>query len=111
MREPSRVKKRHQMERLAESEYSALIETPATVPFTLPTSAHLAVRSTAGNASGALAFTAVGASTRLAHVRALGVNGVQRVGCFQAGAEVTLEAGFELLVDIGLGRLRLIAEP
>lgn len=96
---------REQMARRDRSEFADLIETPAVGAVTFPANARFALRSVSGNAAGVTAATVTGPSTRTIKVPALAAGQRSTIHYAEAGSVVTPEAGFDVLLDNGLGRL------
>ncbi len=97
-------------ERFVEAKYRSLIATPFSTPTALPADADFAVQSTAGNVANATALSYTGYNGRTIRVPALDAGEIYRIGRIQRAAVVTVSAGFDLLVDIGLGRLVKVGE-
>jgi len=70
----------------------------------------LSVVSIAGCAANTLAVTTVGTSARSISTPALVAGGRHPIGFFERAVTLTLEVGFELYLEIGLGRWSKIAE-
>lgn len=96
---------RRQKARRDLSLYKKYIGQTGTAAFALPGDIDLFVRAPAGCAQDALALTA---NSRNLHSRALTPGGVHWVGRFAKATVVTIQAGFELCVDTGLGNYKQI---
>lgn len=86
------------------SAFKALIDTPASSTAQLPANGRFAIRSTAGNAAGTLALTIVTNRTINIYTKVLISGQIQIVDNIQKAAVVTVETGFDLLLDIGMGK-------
>lgn len=91
------------------AEFRSLVASPAVGAVTMPANARLAFRSTAGAAAGTTAATIAGPSTRTIKTPTLSAGGVTRLECAEVGSVVTPAAGFDVLLDSGLGKLNKIA--
>ncbi len=92
------------------SAFKAYIASPAAVTITLPAGGRFALRSTAGAVAGTTAATIVGPSSRTLKVPALAAGGQHVVDWLERATVVTLSAGFDLALDVGLGVFAIIAE-
>jgi hypothetical protein len=101
---------RVQKQRRNVSKFAALIANPATDEVVLPANGRLSVVSVAGCAAGTVAVTTVGVSDRSISTPELDAGGRHPIGYFERAVTVTIESGFELYLDQGLGRWVKIAE-
>lgn len=90
--------------------FAALISNPAPGAVTLPACARLALRAVVGASAGTTAATISGANVRTIQTADLAAGGLVALGHGERGTVVTPAAGFEVLIDIGLGRFAKIAE-
>jgi hypothetical protein len=105
-------------ERQDYSAFAALVDEPATAEFALPANGRFRVVATLGSIEDELACTLTGPYIdenrdpvqRLIQTPELAVNGYVQLDRLERGVTVTLEPGFELWVDAGLGRYVKVAE-
>lgn len=88
--------------------FAVLINTPAVGAVTLPAGARLILKSVASATAGTTAATIAGTSNRTIKTPALAAGESTPLDYVERAAVVTLAAGFELLIDIGLGRFAKI---
>lgn len=88
--------------------FAALIDTPAVGAVTLPAGARLALKSVAGATAGTTAATIAGISNRTIKTPALAAGESMTLDYVERAAVVTPAAGFEVLLDTGLGRFSKI---
>ncbi|HWV46418.1 MAG TPA: hypothetical protein VN039_10450 [Nitrospira sp.] len=89
--------------------FKTLLATPATGAFKLPANARLAFQSVAGAAQGTAAATLVGASTRnIACPTALVAGDYFVFDNAEIGTTITPSAGWNVLLDVGLGVFKKI---
>lgn len=88
--------------------FAALIDTPAVGAVTLPAGARLALKSVAGATAGTTAATIAGTSNRTIKTPALAAGESMTLDHVERAAVVTPAAGFEVLLDTGLGRFAKI---
>lgn len=91
-------------ERANRDAFAALIATPAVAPFALPANARLAFRAVGVKLAGVAVATLEGPTTRNIVSPAMVSGELLVVDRAERGAVVTVAAGFEALVDTGLGR-------
>jgi hypothetical protein len=89
------------------SAFKARLASPTAGNFSLPANARLAIRSVAGCAAGTSIVTI---GSRTIKAPALAAGGVHPIGYFERGKAVSPIAGFEMLVDTGLGRYGKIGQ-
>lgn len=82
-----------------------LIQSPAKGSLTLPANIGLWVRNANGATYGA---PAIAVSGRHLCTPTLGANELYWVGWFERGSEVTIEAGYEVLIDMGMSNYQKI---
>lgn len=82
--------------------FKALVDAPAAGALAMPAGARVLLRSVAGCAAGTAAGT-VGSRAFTAPLLAAG--GTLSVGYVERAVVVTPAAGFDILIDMGLGRL------
>ena len=90
------------------SAFRSLLETPAVGSVTLPANARLAFRSVAGAIAGTTAATLTGTSTRTIHSPALAAGEFVTLDYAERDTVVTPASGFDVLIDIGLGKFQKI---
>lgn len=96
--------------RYVESRYRTEIATPGTSPFTIKERGQFAVRKTSGAASATPGvLTVVSTTTRSIGVPAMAAGHVRPVGLLEKKAVVTIAAGYQLLLDCGIGRYKVVA--
>lgn len=95
-------------ERQNVSAFKALLANPAVGAFSLPANARLAFRSVAGAAAGTTAATLVGTSTRTIKTPVLAAGEFMTLDNAERDTVVTPSAGFEVLLDTGLGKFKKI---
>lgn len=88
--------------------FAALIDAPAVGAVTLPAGARLAFKSVAGATAGTTAATIAGTSNRTIKTPALAAGESMTLDYVEYAAVVTPAAGFEVLLDTGLGRFSKI---
>lgn len=91
-------------ERQNATAFDKVVAVPVVGAITLPASARLAFRSVAGAISGTTAATVAGATTRTIKTPAMNAGSIIVLDHAERDSVVTPAAGFEVLVDIGLGR-------
>lgn len=101
---------KHRKERQNRTAFDALLASPSTGAITLPASARLALRSTAGALAGATAATITSSANRTIKTPVLAAGESMPLDYVERGAVVTPSSGFEVLLDIGLGRFEKIGE-
>ena len=89
--------------------FAALIANPASGSSAMPANARVALQSVSGT-SGEMAATVAGPSSRELFVPVLDAGEIHPIGRIERASVVTVMAGFKALVDIGLGRWRVIIE-
>lgn len=87
--------------------FAALLATPGTGAVTFPANASVSMRSVAGCVAGTEAATFNGRSIGTPELDA---GGTVTVGYIERGTVFTPAAGFEILIDTGLGRKSKIGE-
>lgn len=110
--------RKRRKERQDFSAFAALVAEPATAEFSLPANGRFRVVATAGAAEDELACTLTGCYVnqdkepvqREIQTPELDAGGYVTLDRLERGVVVTLEAGFELWVDAGLGRFVKVAE-
>lgn len=85
------------------TQFDAYIAAPATGSLTLPASGRFCLVATSAAAEGTLAVTIVNSATTTISVHAMLVNDSIVIDNIQAFSQVTVQAGFDLLLDTGLG--------
>lgn len=98
-----------QRERQDISEFAGLIAAPVTGEISMPANARVYLRSTAGSAAGTTAATITGATVRTLKTPTLAAGESTRGEYVEADSSVLPASGFDLLLDIGLGRTAKIA--
>jgi hypothetical protein len=98
---------REQRAKRDRSAFAALIGTPSSGPFTLPANARIVVRSVAGCVAGTTAATF---NDRTIKTPALMAGACVTVGQVERGVELAPASGFEVLIDMGLGRIAKVGE-
>ena len=88
--------------------FAALIDAPAVGAVTLPAGAKLAFKSVAGATAGTTAATITSARNRTIKTPALAAGESMTLDYVERVAVVTPAAGFEVLLDTGLGRFAKI---
>ena len=88
--------------------FKALLATPATGSVTLPANARLAFRSVSGAVAGTTAATLVGTSNRTIQTPALAAGEFVTLDYAERDTVVIPSSGFDVLLDIGLGRFQKI---
>ena len=101
---PERVSRVHRARR-DRSAFRELVATPLSGTLTLPANGQFSVRSLPGCAEGTPCCT-IGA--RDIASRSLEAGEVMGLGWFERGTTITVLAGFELLLDMGLGRYKVV---
>lgn len=86
------------------SAFKGLMAAPASDAITLPANARIAFRSIDGSSAGTTAATLVGPSVRTIKTPALAAGEFALLDFAERGTVVTPEAGFEILLDTGLGK-------
>ena len=99
---------KNRKERQNRTAFAALIDTPAVGAVTLPAGARLALKSVAGAIAGTTAATIVGTSNRTIKTPTLAAGESMTLDYVERAAVVTPAAGFEVLLDTGLGRFAKI---
>ena len=99
---------KNRKERQNRTAFAALIDTPAVGAVTLPAGARLALKSVAGATAGTTAATIAGTSNRTIKTPALTAGESMTLDYVERAAVVTPAAGFEVLLDTGLGRFAKI---
>lgn len=99
---------KNRKERQNRTAFAALIDTPAVGAVTLPAGARLALKSVAGATAGTTAATISGTSNRTIKTPALVAGESMTLDYVERAAVVTPAAGFEVLLDTGLGRFAKI---
>lgn len=89
------------------SAFAALIASPASGSFGLPANANLFLRSVAGCSAGTTAAT-IGSRTIKTPLLAAGE--MVEVGLVERGVTVVPVLGFDVLIDMGLGRSAKVGE-
>jgi len=100
----------HRKERQNVTAFAALVASPVTGAVTLPAGARLAFRSVAGATAGTTAATIAASTNRTIKTPALAAGESMTLDYVERAAVVTPAAGFEVLLDIGLGRFTKIGE-
>ncbi len=100
---------KRQKQRRDTSKFATLITTPAVDTVVLPGNGRFSVVSTAGCAADTVALNTAGTNDRTIQVAALVAGGRWPIGYFERGNTMTLSSGFELHLEIGLGRWAKIA--
>ncbi len=100
----------HRKERQNVTAFAALVASPVTGAITLPAGARLAFRSVAGTSAGATAATIAASTNRTIKTPTLAAGESMMLDYVERAAVVTPAAGFEVLLDIGLGRFAKIGE-
>lgn len=90
--------------------FDALIAAPAVGSFSMPANARLVLRSVAGAVEGTPAVTITGPSAINIISKELSIGEIQFIGYIGRASTVDPQAGFEILVDNGLGVYLKIAE-
>lgn len=93
-----------QRERQDISEFAGLIAAPVTGEISMPANARVFFRSVSGNQAGTVAGTITGPTVRTIHAPALAAGEMTRAEYVEADFRVSPAFGFDMLVDIGLGR-------
>lgn len=84
--------------------FNSLINSPAVGAITLPAGARLALKSVSGATAGTTAATITGVSNRTIKTPLLVAGGSVKLDYVEPRAVVTPASGFEVLLDVGLGR-------
>lgn len=92
------------------TEFNAYIAAPATGSLTLPASGRFCLVATSAAVEGTLAATIVNDKTILMNVPAMLVGESINIDHIQAFSQVTIEAGFDLYIDTGLGIYKLVIQ-
>lgn len=103
------LRRKHRKERENRDRFAALIAEPATESFTMPANGRIRFVATAGAEEGATAATLEGTTDRTIQTPELAAGGYVKLDNIERGVVVTLEAGFEAQVDMGLGKWATIA--
>ena len=82
--------------------FASLIKTPTAGVFVFPANATVYARSVAGSIAGVTACTFRG---RTIKTPVLAAGGVMLVGFIERGVALTPSAGFDILIDMGLGKV------
>lgn len=90
--------------------FKAVIVAPATGSLRLPAGGRFALLSKAGVASGTVAATVAGSTLRTIKTLDMAAGQHLALDHIEANTVVTISAGFDLLLDIGLGTFAKIAE-
>lgn len=104
------LRRKHRKERENRDRFAALIETPATGAFVMPANGRIRLVATAGAAAGATAATLDGSSERTIQTPELAEGGYVKLDNVERGVTVTPSAGFDVELDMGLGKWSKIAE-
>lgn len=105
------LRRKHRKERENRDRFAALIETPAAGVFTMPANGRIRFVATAGAVEGGIAATLEGTfPERTIQTPELAAGGYVKLDGLERGVVVTVEAGFEAEVDLGLGKWATIAE-
>ena len=102
MKSVSYIKEQRNRRRL--SAFKELIESPASQTAKLPADGRFAVRSNSGTIAGALALTVVSTRTFNVYTKTLISGQMQLVDNLPKDCVVTVEEGFSLMFDIGIGK-------
>lgn len=99
-----------QTERRNRSLYASLIEDPTESEITLPANGRFAFLATASHDAGETVCTVAGPSDRTIVCKAMASGAYQKLDGLERGSVVTVSAGFDMLLDMGLGVYVKIAE-
>lgn len=99
---------KNRKERQNRTAFAALIDAPAVGAVTLPAGARLALKSVAGATAETTAATIAGTSNRTIKTPVLVAGESMTLDYVERAAVVTPAAGFEVLLDTGLGRFAKI---
>jgi hypothetical protein len=101
---------RKRKQRYIESRYAAAIAAPGGSPFVVTETGQFAVRHAAGAIANSSTLVVTGPTTRTLGTPALVAGHVYHIGRLERASSVAIDAGYELLLDCGLGIYRIVAE-
>jgi len=97
-------------ERQNRSAYASLIDDPTEAEITLPANGTFAFQATAAHSAGATVCTVAGPTNRAIACPAMEDGDFFRLDRLERGSVVTVSAGFDMLLHMGLGVYVKIAE-
>lgn len=101
---------RHRKDRENRTKFASLIESPAAGEFVMPANGRIRFVATAGATAGDTAATLVGTADRTIKTPDLDIGGYVVIDRIERAVTVTPSDGFNVELDIGLGRWSKIAE-
>lgn len=110
MNTSQQVAQKRRRERQDYHVFAALVAEPATAPFSLPANGRFRVVATLGALAGDLACILTSSVEREIRTPLLTAGGYVSLNRVERAVVITLEPGFELWVDAGLGRYVKVAE-